>query len=228
MRHGATLPLGSVVGAAVVAAALGSLAFFAPEGVGVKDGVLVALLTHAAGLSLATGMAAALAVRALDPLTKLGLLGLLGATANGVPSRLLAAPATWLPRMKAHTLAPSRRVAVRRRRVAILGASLLTLATVLSGYGAFAHGDQDVVAAHELRPPALDHAVSSSRRPVPLDAAIVAVFRANAHPLTPDRCPPVFGARLSGQWHENRQPCPAAAGAMQWTVLRWAAPPRLR
>jgi uncharacterized membrane protein YbhN (UPF0104 family) len=98
MNHGATIPLGTVVGAAVLAAALGSLAFFAPEGVGVKDGVLVALLTHATSLPMTTCMAAALAVRALDPVTKLSLLGVLALRAypnNPAARKAIKPQAKW-------------------------------------------------------------------------------------------------------------------------------------
>jgi hypothetical protein len=97
-NHGATVNLGTVLGAAVLAAALGSLAFFAPEGVGVKDGALVALLAHATGLPLPTLVVAALAVRALDPVTKLSLLGALALTANGAVARLPVGAVTWLRR----------------------------------------------------------------------------------------------------------------------------------
>ncbi|HWE64938.1 MAG TPA: lysylphosphatidylglycerol synthase transmembrane domain-containing protein [Chloroflexota bacterium] len=182
MSHNATVPLVTVVGAAVIAAALGSLAFFAPEGVGVKDGALVALLTHATGLPLTTALAAALAVRALDPVTKLGLLGVLVVTANEAPARLLAGVASRLPHGKAAALPQRMRVATGRRRVALMGAGVLTLVAVLSGYGAFVHADQDLVSAPELRHAAPGHAVSSNHRPARVDAAVVAVLRTN-----PDR-----------------------------------------
>jgi hypothetical protein len=63
-----------VVGASVLAAALGSIAFFVPSGVGVRDGALIALLVHSTGAPGASCAAAALALRALDPLVKFGLL----------------------------------------------------------------------------------------------------------------------------------------------------------
>ncbi|MGH2410321.1 MAG: lysylphosphatidylglycerol synthase domain-containing protein [Chloroflexota bacterium] len=77
--------LGDVVGSAALAALLGSLAFFVPSGMGVRDGALVALLMHSTGLPLATCTEAAIVVRALDPVTKVAMLGLL---ATGLPERL--------------------------------------------------------------------------------------------------------------------------------------------
>lgn len=73
ISHSSAITLNAVVGSSVLAAALGSLAFFAPEGMGVKDGVLIALLTHATGLPVATCVAAALTMRAFDPATKVGM-----------------------------------------------------------------------------------------------------------------------------------------------------------
>ena len=90
--------LGDVVGSAALAAMLGSLAFFVPAGMGVRDGVLIALLVHSTGLSFATCTEAAIAIRVMDPVTKLGMLFLL---AVGVPRRtrrlgaLLRAALRW-------------------------------------------------------------------------------------------------------------------------------------
>jgi uncharacterized membrane protein YbhN (UPF0104 family) len=80
---------GAVVGSAALASVLGSLAFFVPEGLGVSDGMLVVLLTQATGLSATTCIAAALAVRTIDPVTKLSLLGGLTLTAHPAVTRLL-------------------------------------------------------------------------------------------------------------------------------------------
>ncbi|MDB5073846.1 MAG: hypothetical protein JWO42_25 [Chloroflexi bacterium] len=66
--------LTDVVGATVLATIFGSLAFFVPSGVGVRDGALIALLAHTTGMPVASCTAAAITVRALDPLTKLALL----------------------------------------------------------------------------------------------------------------------------------------------------------
>jgi glycosyltransferase 2 family protein len=74
MGAGADVNLADVVGAAALAATFGSLAFFVPAGVGVRDGVLIALLTHATGVPMVTCTAAAITIRALDPLMKVGLL----------------------------------------------------------------------------------------------------------------------------------------------------------
>lgn len=76
--------LGDVVGSAALAAMLGSIAFFLPSGVGVRDGVLIALLVHSTGLSFATCTEAAIAIRFMDPVAKIGILFLLAA---GVPRR---------------------------------------------------------------------------------------------------------------------------------------------
>ena len=77
--------LGDIVGSAALAGLLGSLAFFVPSGVGVRDGALVALLMHSTGLPLATCTEAAIVVRAIDPVTKVAMLFLL---ATGLPDRL--------------------------------------------------------------------------------------------------------------------------------------------
>jgi uncharacterized membrane protein YbhN (UPF0104 family) len=87
-----SLNLGDVVGSAALAAMLGSLAFFIPAGLGVRDGALIALLMHSTGLSLATCTEAAIALRVMDPVTKVGVLFLLAA---GLP-RALRRLGTWL------------------------------------------------------------------------------------------------------------------------------------
>lgn len=144
MSPGAAISLDAVVGAAVLAATLGSLAFFAPEGVGVKDGALVALLTHATGLPPPTCVAAALAMRALDPVTKLGLLCALGAAPTAAHVRRLA---DVVPRlMRGRAVAPR-----LRTRVALLSAGLLALVMVPSGAGALAHAEREVFADHDER-----------------------------------------------------------------------------
>lgn len=74
LNPGREVNIGDVVGSAALAATLGSLAFFVPEGVGVGDGVLVLLLAHSTGLPMAQCAAGAIASRALDPLTKIALL----------------------------------------------------------------------------------------------------------------------------------------------------------
>jgi hypothetical protein len=74
LSAGSDVNLGDVVGSAALAATFGSLAFFVPAGVGVRDGALIALLAHSTGLPVATCTAAAITIRALDPLTKVGLL----------------------------------------------------------------------------------------------------------------------------------------------------------
>ena len=64
----------AVVGAAALASVLGALAFFVPEGLGVRDGVLLTLLAGAIHLSLGQATLAVVALRAVDTLSKLGLL----------------------------------------------------------------------------------------------------------------------------------------------------------
>lgn len=76
---------GDVAGSAAIAAVLGSLAFFVPEGMGVRDGALIAMLAHSNGMPVATCTAAALLVRALDPVLKLGLLLLLASGITRAP-----------------------------------------------------------------------------------------------------------------------------------------------
>jgi hypothetical protein len=76
MRPDVGLGFGVVVGAAALAATLGSLAVVVPEGLGVSEGVLAGVLVHATRMPLADCMAAALAMWALDPWTKLSLLAL--------------------------------------------------------------------------------------------------------------------------------------------------------
>jgi Lysylphosphatidylglycerol synthase TM region len=98
LSPGVPITPGDVVGSAALAATLGSLAFFVPEGLGVSDGALIVLLTDATGLPTTTCIAAALAMRALDPITKLGLLGLLALSAHPAVARFLAhtIPSSWL------------------------------------------------------------------------------------------------------------------------------------
>ena len=91
MAPGTPVSLVTVVGAAALASGLGSLAFFVPEGVGVSESTVAVLLAHATGLSISTSLAAALAVRALDPLTKVGLLGVVSIGRLPVSVRSFAA-----------------------------------------------------------------------------------------------------------------------------------------
>jgi uncharacterized membrane protein YbhN (UPF0104 family) len=143
LNHGAPIDLGTVIGAAVLAAALGSLAFFAPEGVGVKDGALVVLLARATGLPITTLVAATLAVRALDPVTKLSLLGVLALTANRAVARLSVGAATWLRRgsirgwLRVGLAAPVKRGAV------LLAARQLASIVAMAGHRGVAHADHD-------------------------------------------------------------------------------------
>jgi uncharacterized membrane protein YbhN (UPF0104 family) len=90
MNPGAGLSPGLVVGAAALASTLGSLAVIVPEGVGVSEGVLAAILVHATTLPLADCLAASVAMRALDPLTKLSLLGVMTITNNVTVTRRIS------------------------------------------------------------------------------------------------------------------------------------------
>jgi hypothetical protein len=78
--HGPINPV-EVIGAAALATTFGSLAFFVPAGIGIRDGAMITLLIHGAGLSLATCAGAVLAIRAIDLLTKAGVLLALRVTA---------------------------------------------------------------------------------------------------------------------------------------------------
>jgi hypothetical protein len=147
MSHGVTVTLGAVVGSAVLAAALGSLAFFAPEGVGLKDGALVALLSHATSLPLTTCIVAALAVRALDPVTKLGLLGVLGLIANKLVARFFVGATASLRRVALRPRMPLGLALLGRRTPALLSASILIPVLALSGHSSAAHTDNDLTSA---------------------------------------------------------------------------------
>jgi hypothetical protein len=74
MHHGPAPTFAAVIGSAALASTLGSLACFTPEGLGVSEGALVILLVHTTPASSADCISAALAMRMLDPLTKLSLL----------------------------------------------------------------------------------------------------------------------------------------------------------
>jgi uncharacterized membrane protein YbhN (UPF0104 family) len=63
-----------VIGSLALAAILGNLAFFVPAGLGVRDGILITLLVHTAGVPVASAAITVVAMRALDPITKVGLL----------------------------------------------------------------------------------------------------------------------------------------------------------
>lgn len=67
-----------VVGALALAAILGNLAFFVPAGLGVRDGFLITLLVHTTNVPMSAAAVAVIAMRALDPLSKFGLLLALG------------------------------------------------------------------------------------------------------------------------------------------------------
>jgi hypothetical protein len=112
---------GLVVGAAALSATLGSLAVVVPEGVGVSEGVLAAILIHATALPLADCLAASVAMRALDLLTKAGLLGVVTVTGNAAAFRCLdrgIARARSLARqMWSRAPAPALSAAVLRRSV---------------------------------------------------------------------------------------------------------------
>ena len=74
MYQGSAPSFAVVIGSAALASTLGSLACFAPEGIGVSESALVILLVHTTSIPAATCVTAALALRAIDPLTKVGLL----------------------------------------------------------------------------------------------------------------------------------------------------------
>ena len=78
-----------VIGAAALSATLGSLAVVVPEGVGVSEGVLAAILVHATTLPFADCLAASVAMRAMDLFTKAGLLGVVTIVGNAAAFRRL-------------------------------------------------------------------------------------------------------------------------------------------
>lgn len=92
----ADLNLGDVIGSAALAGTLGSLAFFVPDGMGVRDGALVALLSHSTGIPVAQCTAAAIAMRALDPVSKVGMLALLTISADLTAPRPVTRGRAWL------------------------------------------------------------------------------------------------------------------------------------
>jgi cell division septation protein DedD len=82
MHHGGAPSAIAVIGSAALASTLGSLACFAPEGLGVSEGVLVVMLVHVTTIPAADCISAALAMRTLDPLAKLSLLGAMALSGN--------------------------------------------------------------------------------------------------------------------------------------------------
>jgi uncharacterized membrane protein YbhN (UPF0104 family) len=67
---GTDASLASVIAVQSVAAVIGGMAFFLPNGLGARDGVTVALLAGVLGVPIAAAAAAALLVRVSDPLAK--------------------------------------------------------------------------------------------------------------------------------------------------------------
>jgi hypothetical protein len=67
---GTDVSLLTAVGIQTVAAVIGGVAFFLPDGLGARDGTIVALLVGAAGVPLPSAIAAAILVRLSDPVVK--------------------------------------------------------------------------------------------------------------------------------------------------------------
>ncbi len=85
LNPGKSVSATDVIGAYAIATALGALAFFVPDGMGVRDGILVALLAKSTGLPLASCAATAVASRALDPVLKLAMLLVVSALPTWTP-----------------------------------------------------------------------------------------------------------------------------------------------
>jgi uncharacterized membrane protein YbhN (UPF0104 family) len=135
----AGLSPGLVVGAAALSSTLGSLAVIVPEGVGVSEGVLAAILVHATSLPLADCLAASLAMRALDPLTKVGLLGVVTITGNAAVTRRLdrwiVGAGSLARRVSRQALALSPSAAALRRAVRPLVPRVSWLPSAILGLG---------------------------------------------------------------------------------------------
>lgn len=82
----------TVIGVLALATTLGNLAFFVPAGIGVRDGLYITLLVGVAGVPMAAAALCVVAMRALDPVAKVGLLLALGIR-FGLHTRSRAAPA---------------------------------------------------------------------------------------------------------------------------------------
>jgi hypothetical protein len=91
---GAALSLPEAIGVQSVAAVIGSVTFFLPNGLGARDGAILGLLVAIAGVPLPAAAAAAVLVRLSDPVAKaLILLALAGV--RRVPPLSPSLPAVW-------------------------------------------------------------------------------------------------------------------------------------
>jgi hypothetical protein len=91
---GAALSLPEAIGIQSVAAVIGSVTFFLPNGLGARDGAILGLLVAIAGVPLPAAAAAAVLVRLSDPVAKaLILLALAGL--RRVPPLSPSLPALW-------------------------------------------------------------------------------------------------------------------------------------
>jgi hypothetical protein len=117
LSPGRSVSMMDVIGAYALATSLGALAFFVPDGMGVRDGLLVALLAKSTGLPLATCAATAVASRALDPVLK-------GALLVGV-----AALPSWAPgyRLRVVTRISPKLAAILQNARIVTGPSALPL-----------------------------------------------------------------------------------------------------
>jgi hypothetical protein len=91
---GAAVSLQAMIGMQSIAAVVGSVAFFLPNGLGARDGVIVGLLVAVAGISAPAAAAAVVLVRLSDPVAKVLLLGVL-AGMRRVPPLSPTSPWIW-------------------------------------------------------------------------------------------------------------------------------------
>jgi hypothetical protein len=101
LNPGRSVSVMDVIGAYALATSLGALAFFVPDGMGVRDGLLVALLAKSTGLPIATCAATAVASRALDPVLKLALLVGVAALPSWAPGYRLRVATRISPKLGA-------------------------------------------------------------------------------------------------------------------------------
>jgi hypothetical protein len=90
----AALSLPTAIGVQSVATLIGSVAFFLPNGLGARDGVILGLLVSMAGVPVPAAAAAAVLVRLSDPLAKVLILLVL-AGLRKVPALPLSSPVPW-------------------------------------------------------------------------------------------------------------------------------------
>jgi hypothetical protein len=97
----ANMSFTTAIGIQTIAAVAGGVTFFMPNGLGVRDGTVVALLAGIAGVPLPAAVAAALLVRVSDPVAK-AIIVMLIAALGRIP--VFALPSTALGRAQSTTV----------------------------------------------------------------------------------------------------------------------------